>query len=83
MEKYEGKSILKRTAIGKMRFYSRESSWCRERASRIVDAELARYEQAKEQAVEQLHGLYEKLSRKWVNRGAIFDVHPMMLGTMI
>ena len=73
MEKYEGKSILKRTAIGKMRFYSRGEQLVQRKSIADVDAELARYEQAKEQAVEQLHGLYEKaLKEVGENRGGHF-----------
>ena len=80
MEKYEGKSILKRTAIGKMRFYSRGEQLVQRKSIADVDAELARYEQAKEQAVEQLHGLYEKALKEVGETGAaIFDVHAMML----
>ena len=44
MEKYEGKSILKRTAIGKMRFYSRGEQLVQRKSIADVDAELARYE---------------------------------------
>ena len=80
MEKYEGKSILKRTAIGKMRFYSRGEQLVQRKSIADMDAELARYEQAKEQAVEQLHGLYEKALKEVGETGAaIFDVHAMML----
>lgn len=80
MEKYAGKSILKRTAIGKMMFYSKGEQIVQRKAISDVDAELARFEQAKEKAIEQLHGLYEKALKEVGETGAaIFDVHAMML----
>lgn len=80
MEKYAGKSILKRTAIGKMMFYSKGEQIVQRKAISDVNAELARFEQAKEKAIEQLHGLYEKALKEVGETGAaIFDVHAMML----
>ena len=80
METYTGKSILKRIAIGKMRFYSKGEQMVQRRTVSDPEAELARYEEAREKAVHQLHGLYEKALKEVGETGAaIFDVHAMML----
>lgn len=80
METYTGKSILKRIAIGKMRFYSKGEQMVQRRTVSDPEAELARYEEAREKAVRQLHGLYEKALKEVGETGAaIFDVHAMML----
>ena len=80
METYTGKSILKRIAIGKMMFYSKGEQIVQRKAVSDVEAELARYEQARETAIAQLHGLYEKALKEVGETGAaIFDVHAMML----
>ena len=80
METYTGKSILKRIAIGKMRFYSKGEQMVQRRTVSDPEAELARYEEAREKAVCQLHGLYEKALKEVGETGAaIFDVHAMML----
>ena len=80
MEKYAGKSILKRIAIGKMLFYSKGEQIVQRKSVTDVDAEIERYEKAKETAIDQLHGLYEKALKEVGETGAaIFDVHSMML----
>ena len=80
METYTGKSILKRIAIGKMRFYSKGEQMVQRRTVSDPEAELARYEEAREKAVRQLHGLYEKALKEVGETGAaIFDVHATML----
>lgn len=80
METYTGKSILKRIAIGKMRFYSKGEQMVQRRTVSDPEAELVRYEEAREKAVHQLHGLYEKALKEVGETGAaIFDVHAMML----
>ena len=76
METYTGKSILKRIAIGKMRFYSKGEQMVQRRTVSDPEAELARYGEAREKAVRQLHGLYEKALKEVGETGAaIFDVH--------
>ena len=80
METYTGKSILKRTAIGKMMFYSKGEQVVQRKSVSDPEAELERYERAREKAVCQLHGLYEKALKEVGETGAaIFDVHAMML----
>ena len=80
MERYTGKSILKGIAIGKILFYSREEQVVQRRSITHPEAELARYEKARETAIEQLQALYEKaLKEVGEVNAAIFEVHAMML----
>ena len=80
MERYTGKSILKGIAIGKILFYSREEQVVQRRSITDPEAELARYEKARETAIEQLQALYEKaLKEVGEVNAAIFEVHAMML----
>ena len=80
MDTYTGKSIFKGIAIGKILFYQKG-----EQAVTIVkiqdaQAEIKRYEDATQQAIEQLNALYEKAVKEVgeVN-AAVFEVHAMML----
>lgn len=80
MERYTGKSILKGIAIGKILFYSKEEQVVQRRSITDPEAELARYENARETAIEQLQALYEKaLKEVGEVNAAIFEVHAMML----
>lgn len=80
MEKFEGKSILKGVAIGKIHYYSKGEQVVQRVSVEDTEAELQRYETAKEMALEQLHELYEKaLKEVGEVNAAIFDVHAMML----
>ena len=80
MEKFEGKSILKGVAIGKIHYYSKGEQVVQRVSVEDTEAELQRYETAKETALEQLHELYEKaLKEVGEVNAAIFDVHGMML----
>ena len=80
MERYTGKSILKGIAIGKIIFYSKEEQVVQRRSITDPEAELARYEKARETAIEQLQALYEKaLKEVGEVNAAIFEVHAMML----
>ena len=80
MEKFEGKSILKGVAIGKIHYYSKGEQVVQRVSVEDTEAELQRYETAKETALEQLHELYEKaLKEVGEVNAAIFDVHAMVL----
>ncbi len=80
MEKFEGKSILKGVAIGKIHYYSKGEQVVQRVSVEDTEAELQRYETAKKTALEQLHELYEKaLKEVGEVNAAIFDVHAMML----
>lgn len=60
MEKYVGKSVFSGTAIGRILFYSRGQQQVKCEKVDDVDAEIARYEDAKAKAIEQLGMLYVK-----------------------
>lgn len=80
MERYAGKSILKGTAIGKVLFYSKEEQVVLRKSVEDVQAELERFEKAKNEAVVQLNALYEKaLKEVGEVNAAIFEVHAMMV----
>lgn len=80
MERYAGKSILKGTAIGKVLFYSKEEQVVLRKSVEDVQAELERFENAKNEAVVQLNALYEKaLKEVGEVNAAIFEVHAMMV----
>ena len=80
MEKFEGKSILKGVAIGKIHYYSKGEQVVQRVSVEDTVAELQRFEKAKETALEQLHELYDKaLKEVGEVNAAIFDVHAMML----
>lgn len=80
MKRYAGKSILKGTAIGKVLFYSKEEQVVLRKSVEDVQAELERFEKAKNEAVIQLNALYEKaLKEVGEVNAAIFEVHAMMV----
>ena len=76
----EGKSVYKGVAIGSIFVYKKaEKSVTKETISDVA-AELARFDAAKEKAMSQLKGLYEKALRDVGEEEAmIFDVHQMLL----
>lgn len=80
MKTYQGKSILKGIAIGKILYYSKEEQMVQRKSITDTEAEWNRYENAKEQASAQLNVLYEKALKEVGETGAaIFEVHGMML----
>lgn len=80
MKTYQGKSILKGTAIGRILYYSKEEQMVQRKSIDDSEAEWKRFEDAKEQASEQLNALYEKALKEVGEQGAaIFEVHGMML----
>jgi phosphotransferase system enzyme I (PtsI) len=80
MERIEGKKIFGGIAIGSIMFYTKAESRVVRKKVEDVDAELARYEVAKEKAKEQLGELYEKALKEVGEANAeIFNVHQMML----
>lgn len=80
MQTYKGKSVFGGIAIGKIRVYKKEQQQVHRRKIEDVEAELARYERARAQAIEQLKGLYDKaLKEVGEANAAIFEVHQMML----
>lgn len=80
MERLTGKAIYGKVAIGRIYYYSRKQQQVIREHTGDVDAEIARYESAKQQATEELAGLYEKAVREVGEVNAqIFEVHQMML----
>lgn len=76
----EGKSVFKGVAIGKVFVYKKADKAVHKEEITDTAAELARFEAAKEKAMGQLKGLYEKALRDVGEEEAmIFDVHQMLL----
>lgn len=80
MELYSGKSISNETAIGKILFYRKREQRVAYWKIEDVEAEIARYEAAKQVAAKQLGDLYEKaLAEVGEDNARIFEAHVMML----
>lgn len=80
MEIKAGKKIFNGIAIGRIKFYAKADNTITRTKVDDVDAEIARYEAAKETAIQQLNGLYEKaLAEVGEANAEIFNVHAMML----
>ena len=75
-----GKSVFNGTAIGRIALFERGDNQVKRTKIADTQAEIKRFEDAKEKAKEQLAGLYVKALREVgeVN-AAIFEVHQMML----
>lgn len=80
METYNGKSIFQGIAVGKILFYEKQEAEVKRVKVENKEAELKRYEEAKQTAIAQLQKLYEKACKEVgeVN-AAVFEVHQMML----
>ena len=75
-----GKSVFGGVEIGKIAFYRRNNQQVRRWHVEDTDAEVARFENAKASAIEQLQGLYEKAMKDVGEENAmIFEIHQMML----
>ena len=75
-----GKSVFGGVSIGKLLFYQRNSKVIKRTHIDDVDAEWKRFQEAKDTAVEQLKGLYEKaLADVGEANAMIFEIHQMML----
>jgi phosphotransferase system enzyme I (PtsI) len=80
MEKYSGKSIYNSVAIGKLYFYAKAENMVKRKKIEDLEAEVARYEEAKFNAIGQLGELYDKAVKEVGEVNAqIFEVHQMML----
>lgn len=76
----QGKSVLKGIAIGKIYLYEKQEYVLEQKQVSDAEAEVARFEAAKETAIGQLDDLYEKaLAEAGEEQAMIFDVHKMML----
>lgn len=80
MKIYSGKSVFGGIVIGKIQVYKKGEQQVKRIRITDADAELARYEEAKKEAVIQLQGLYEKALKEVGEANAeIFNVHQMMI----
>ena len=80
MREYAGKSVCKGIAIGKIKYFTTKQNMVVKRRITDVDSEIARYEEAKKKAINQLEELYEKAVVKvGKDHAEIFNVHAMML----
>lgn len=80
MQTYQGKSVINGVAIGKLFVYKKGEQQVKRRKVEDTSAELARFKQAQQKAIEELQQLYEK-SVKSIGEAsaAIFEIHQMML----
>ena len=80
MKVYEGKSIFKGIAIGKIFFYRKGTQQVKRVKIDDVEAEKKRYEAANAKAIEQLEALHAKAVKEVGEaNAAVFEVHMMML----
>ena len=80
MQIYSGKSVFSGIAIGKICVYQKSEQQVKRVRTEDSEKEWTRYNEAKEKALDQLRGLYEKaLKEVGEANAAIFEVHQMML----
>ena len=80
MQTAAGKSILNGIAIGKIKVYKAPNLVISDALVEDIEAEAARFEAAREKAVEQQNDLYEKAVESAGEETAeIFSIHAMML----
>ena len=76
----EGKAVFEGVAIGKLSVYKKAEQSVKREKITDVDAEISRYEAARETAVEQLQGLYDKAVKEVGEEGAaVFEAHQLMV----
>ena len=77
---FEGKSVFGGIAIGPVFLYHKQDHVVKRNKVEDTEAEVARFEAAREKAKEQLQALYEKALREVGEANAmIFEAHQMML----
>ena len=80
MEVYQGKSVFGGIAIGRISVYKKDEQQVKRFRIEDSEQEILRYRQAKQTAMEQLQGLYQKaLKEVGEANAAIFEIHQMML----
>ena len=80
MEVYQGKSVFGGIAIGRISVHKKDEQQVKRVKIENPDREIERYRQAKQTAMEQLQGLYQKaLKEVGEANAAIFEIHRMML----
>lgn len=80
MKIFCGKSVFGGVAAGTIRLYKKDEQKIKRERIEDAEAEVARYNMARNEAVEQLGALYEKaLKEVGESNAAIFEIHQMML----
>ncbi len=80
MLKFSGSSVFGGVAIGKLAIFQKNENKVERRHIEDAEQEIARFEKAKEEALKQLQGLYDKALKDVGEANAmIFEVHQMML----
>ena len=80
MQIFEGKSVFGGIAMGKIRVYKKDEQQVKRRKIEDEEAEVSRYQGARDEAMNQLQELYDKALREIGEaNAAIFEVHQMML----
>lgn len=80
MEVYQGKSVFGGIAIGRISVHKKDEQQVKRVRIEDSEQEILRYRQAKQAAMEQLQGLYQKaLKEVGEANAAIFEIHQMML----
>ena len=76
----QGKSVFGGIAIGTLSLYRKRENFIKRRHAEDMQAEVQRFEAARQEAIRQLAGLYEKAKQEvGESDAAIFDIHQMML----
>ena len=75
----QGKSVLKGIAIGKIYLYEKQEYVLEQKQVADAEAEVARFEAAKETAIGQLDDLYEKALAEAGEEQAMIDVYKRQL----
>ena len=77
---YEGKSVFSGIAIGKLSVYKKNEQTVKREKVADVEAEVARYADAREKTIEQLQALHDKAVKEVGEAGAeIFEAHQLMV----
>ena len=80
MEVYQGNSVFGGIAIGRISVHKKDEQQVKRVRIEDPEQEILRYRQAKQTAMEQLQGLYQKaLKEVGEANAAIFETHQMML----
>ena len=80
MEVYQGKSVFGGIAIGRISVHKKDEQQVKRVRIEDPEQEILRYRQAKQTAMEQLQGLYQKaLKEVGEANAAIFEIHQMTL----
>jgi len=80
METFTGKSLLDRIAIGKIYIYKKQEYKLEKKSISDSGEEKKRFHKAREEAMKELKGLYDKaMSEIGENEAQIFEIHRMML----